>query len=153
MASPVLEISPLFVCFQNGQFFHFDHGLYIVHGGQKINSAQKIHANRGSCEMHANQFWWAWLLRFWRFCLLSKRPIFPFRPWTIVHGGQKINSAQKIHANRGSCEMHANQFWWAWLLRFRRFCLLSKWPIFPSRPWTIVHGGQKNKFGSKNSCR
>ena len=23
---------------------------------------------------------------------------FPFGPWTIVHGGQKIESAQKIHA-------------------------------------------------------
>ena len=28
-------------------------------------------------------------------------PNFPFRPWTIVHGGQKIESAQKIHASRG----------------------------------------------------
>ena len=26
---------------------------------------------------------------------------FPFRPWTIVHGGQKIKSTQKIHASRG----------------------------------------------------
>ena len=32
---------------------------YIVHGGQKIESAQKIHVSRGCCEMHANQFWWA----------------------------------------------------------------------------------------------
>ena len=28
-------------------------------------------------------------------------PNFPFRPWTIVHGGQKIESAQKIHASKG----------------------------------------------------
>ena len=28
-------------------------------------------------------------------------PNFPFRPWIIVHGGQKIESAQKIHAIRG----------------------------------------------------
>ena len=28
-------------------------------------------------------------------------PIFPFRPWSIVHGGQKIESAQKIHASGG----------------------------------------------------
>ena len=28
-------------------------------------------------------------------------PKFPFRPWTIVHGGQKIELAQKIHASRG----------------------------------------------------
>ena len=25
---------------------------------------------------------------------------FPFRPWTIVHGGQKIELAQKIYASR-----------------------------------------------------
>ena len=35
------------------------------------------------------------------FCLPSKQPIFPFRPWAIVHGGQKIKLAQKIHASRG----------------------------------------------------
>ena len=35
------------------------------------------------------------------FCWPSKRPNFPFRPWTIVHGGQKIELAQKIHAGRG----------------------------------------------------
>ena len=57
------------------------------------------------------------------FRLPSKRPKFPFGPWTIVHGGQKIELAKKIHACRGWCEMHANHFWWAWLLRFRRFCL------------------------------
>ena len=27
------------------------------------------------------------------FSFASKRPNFPFRPWTIVHGGQKIESA------------------------------------------------------------
>ena len=47
------------------------------------------------------------------FCFPSKQPKFPFRAWTIVHGGQKIESAQKIHASRGQCEMHGNQFWWA----------------------------------------
>ena len=26
------------------------------------------------------------------FCLPSKRPKFPFESWTIVHGGQKIES-------------------------------------------------------------
>ena len=28
-------------------------------------------------------------------------PNFSFGPWTIVYGGQKIESAQKIHASRG----------------------------------------------------
>ena len=30
----------------------------------------------------------------------SKRPKFPFGPWTIVHGGQKIELPQKNHASR-----------------------------------------------------
>ena len=33
--------------------------------------------------MHAHQFWWAWPLRFRRYCYLQKRPNFPFDPWTI----------------------------------------------------------------------
>ena len=28
-------------------------------------------------------------------------PNFPFKSWTIIHGGQKIESAQKIHVSRG----------------------------------------------------
>ena len=32
------------------------------------------------------------------FIFLQKRPNFPFGPWTIVHGAQKIELAQKIHA-------------------------------------------------------
>ena len=35
------------------------------------------------------------------FACLQKRPNFPFGPWTIVHGDQKIELAQKIHATRG----------------------------------------------------
>ena len=38
---------------------------------------------------------------FAHFSLPSKRPKFPFGPWAIVHGGQKIESTQKIHASRG----------------------------------------------------
>ena len=39
-----------------------------------------------------------WPLLFWKFtcfCFPSKRPNFPFGPWTIVHGDQKIELAQK----------------------------------------------------------
>ena len=35
------------------------------------------------------------------YCLSLKQPKFPFGPWAIVHGGQKMESAQKIHASRG----------------------------------------------------
>ena len=44
------------------------------------------------------------------FVCLQKWPKFPFRPWTIVHGDQKLESAQKIHASRSCPEMHGNQF-------------------------------------------
>ena len=39
--------------------------------------------------MYTHQFWWVWSLRFRRYCYLQKRPNFPFRAWTIVHGHQK----------------------------------------------------------------
>ena len=42
--------------------------------------------------MHVHQFWWVWSPRFRRYCYLQKRPNFPFDPWTIVHGHQKIQS-------------------------------------------------------------
>ena len=32
---------------------------------------------------------------FGNFAPLQIRPNFPFKPWTIVHGGQKIELAQK----------------------------------------------------------
>ena len=73
-------------------------------------------------------------LRFRRYCYSQKQPNFPFWPWTIVHGHQKINrseSAQKIHASRDWCHMHVHQFWWAWPLQFRRYCYLSKMAKFP----------------------
>ena len=33
------------------------------------------------------------------FVFLQKRPNFPFKPWTIVHGGQKIELAKNFHAS------------------------------------------------------
>ena len=44
---------------------------------------------------------WAWPFWFQRYYYLQKRPNFPFSPWTIVHGGQIIELAQKFHASRG----------------------------------------------------
>ena len=70
--------------------------------------------------MYGNQFWWAVFLVseiLPLFRLPSKQPKFPFKPWivwsrpfqvehqtkpwTIVHGGQKLEWAQKIHKSRG----------------------------------------------------
>ena len=47
------------------------------------------------------------------FYLPSKQPNFPFGPWTIVHGGQKIESAQNFYASRGGYEMLIHQVLWA----------------------------------------
>ena len=54
--------------------------------------------------------WWHDLFGFGNFAPFHLPSIFPFGSWTIVHKGQKIESAQKTHASRGCCEMHANQF-------------------------------------------
>ena len=56
----------------------------------RLESAQKIHASRGRCQVHARQFWWAWLLQFRRMATFQKRPNYPFGAWTIVHGHRKI---------------------------------------------------------------
>ena len=42
--------------------------------------------------MHVHRFWWACPLWFRRYHYLQKQPIFPFDPWTIVHGHQKFQS-------------------------------------------------------------
>ena len=68
MASPVVEISLVFACLQNGQISLSDHGLLSIES--KDRTAQKIHACRASCEMYANQFLWGCPLRFHRFLLL-----------------------------------------------------------------------------------
>ena len=43
------------------------------------------------------------LLRFRQYCYFQFWSNFPFRPWTIVHGSEKLNQielAKKIHASR-----------------------------------------------------
>ena len=56
MALQFQIVYPLLIFVQNGQNFPSDHGLHIVHGGQKIELAQNIHASRGECEKHATNF-------------------------------------------------------------------------------------------------
>ena len=61
------------------------------------------------------------------FCLPSKTAKISFS--TMAHGGQKIESAQKIHASRGCYEMHATNFCGCSISRFgdlAPFCLPSK---------------------------
>ena len=58
----------------------------------RSKSTQKNHASMPWCQMHKHQFWWVWPFWFRRYCYFQKRPNFPFWPWTIVHGHQKIES-------------------------------------------------------------
>ena len=78
----------------------------IVHGAQKIESALKFMQVEVEVKCMETKFGgrgFSSFRDFAPFCLPSKRPKFPFGPWT-VHGGQKKESASKIHASRG----------WAW---------------------------------------
>ena len=58
-------------------------------------------------------------------------------------------SDQKIHASRGQCHMHVQQFWWVWSLWFRRYGFLSKTAKFPFRgmdysPWSLKNLMDRN---------
>ena len=62
------DFAPFLFAFKMDKFFlqTMDYSPW----GQKIESAQKIHASRGWYEydMHMHQVWWAWLFWFWGFC-------------------------------------------------------------------------------------
>ena len=142
----------LFVCLQISLLDH-------VLGVKKLNWLKKFMQLEVDVKCMQTQFWGRDLFGFREFalyCFSSKWPNFLFRPWTIVHGGQKIESAQKIHASRGWPETHANQFWWAWPLLFQRFsplnvCLQNSQNFLSDMdysPW-----GSKNRIGSKHWCK
>ena len=72
--------------------------------------------------------------------------------WSIkVEKFNRLELAQKIHATRGQCHVHAHQFWWAWSLRFRRYGYLSKTAKFPFRgmdysPWSRKNSMDRNRL-------
>ena len=105
----------------------------IVHEGQKIKSAQKICTSSGWPEMHANWTWPLWFQNYGSFLLVFKNGKISLQTMDYSPWGLKIELAQKFHASRGWLEMHANQIWWAWYLRFRRFHSFSKLTKFPFR--------------------
>ena len=80
-------------------------------------------------QVHANQFWWAWLYCFWRFCSFLDLAKFPF--WKmdyIVHeiiesiGSKKFMQlgvdVKCMHTNFGGCGFC---FW--------SYCYFQIWPI------------------------
>ena len=122
-------------------------------------SAQKIHANRDRCHVHAHQFRWAWPLQFLRYGYLSKTAKFPFwgmdySPWSWKNSINR-NQLKKfkqpgvnvtcMHTSFGGCDLSG--FW--------DMATFQKQPNFPYGAWTIVHGhGKIPSIGisSKNSC-
>ena len=75
--------------------------------------------------------------------------------WSIkVEKFNRSELAQKIHASRSRCHMHAHQFWWARPLRFRRYGYFSETAKFPFRgmdysPWSwknLIDWNRLKKF-------
>ena len=64
----------------------------------------------------------------------------------VIEKSNRSESAQKIHASRDRCHVHSRQFWWAWLLRFRRYGYLSKTAKFPFRPMDYSPWSSKNSI-------
>ena len=146
VAFPVSEIPLL----SKSAKFSFRTMGYIQSMGVKkfncLESAQKIHVSRGGCNMHLHQFWWAWPLQFRRYYYFQKWPNFPFGPWAIVHGCQKIQSLRigsKNSCKQGQMCNTCTPILVGVAFLVLEILLLSKQPNFPFGPWAIVHGCQK----------
>ena len=135
----------------------------IVHGHQKFNRselAQNIFASRDWCHMHAHQFCCVFFgfgdiatFKNGKFPLLSMDYI-PWSSKNLIDRNRlkKFNwseSAQKIHASSGWCQVHAHQFWWAWNLRFRRYRYFQKqrnFPFWAYTPWSSKNLIHRNRL-------
>ena len=90
------------------------------------------------------------------FRLPSKRPKFPFGPWAIVHGGQKIESAQKFMQVEVDLKCMQTNFGGRDLFGFGDFAYFSfafKTAKISLRTMGYSPWGSKNRIGSKNSCK
>ena len=98
--------------------------------------------------MHTHQFWWVWPLRLWQYCYFQKRLNFPFKPWTIVHGSQKIEWIRIGSKNSCKEELMLNAcipILVGMASPVLEILLLSKTVKFP----LSVHGGQKIESAQK----
>ena len=72
----------------------------------------------------------------------------------VIKKFNRSESAQKIHACRDRCHMHARQFWWAYPLLVSEILLLSKMANFPFptmdySPWSsknLINRNRLKKF-------
>ena len=124
--------------------------------GQKIESAQNIHASRGLCKMHVHQFWWVWPLWFWRFCsffvCLQNGQIFPLDLGLKSMGVKKYNWLKKSMQVEVDVKCMQTNFGECGLFDFENlapFSFASKWPNFSFE----LLWGSKNRISSKNLCK
>ena len=90
------------------------------------------------------------------FSCLQKRPKFPFGPWTIVHGGQKIELAQKFMQVEVDVKCMQTNFSVCGLFGFGDFAPFSfafKTVKISLRTMGYSPWGSKNRISSKNSCK
>ena len=99
-----------------GQISLSDHGL---HGGQKFIDQNQfknsIQVEVDVTYMHTNFCWCSYSNFEDNYCYFQFWSNLPFKPWTTVHGGRKIQSnriGSKIHTSGGLCNIHARQFCW-----------------------------------------
>ena len=114
----------------------------------RSESAQKIHATRGCCHVHAHQFWWAWSLWFRRYGYLSKMAKFPFwgmdySPWSSKNSIDRNRLKKFMQLGIDVTCMHTS-FGGRDPSAFRNMATFQKRPNFPFGAWTIVHGHRKN---------
>ena len=99
--------------------------------------------------MHVHQFWWAWSLWFRRYWYLQKRPNFPFDPWTIVHGHQKIQSigiGPKKSCKQGLMSNACTPILVGVVLLVSEILLPSETAKFPFRPMDYSPWSSKNSI-------
>ena len=104
--------------------------------------------------MHVHQFWWVWSFRFRRYRYSQKRPIFPFRAWTIVHGHQKIKSigiGSKNSCKYGLMSNACTPILMGVAILVSEILLLSKTAIFPFQtmgysPWSSKNSIDWNRL-------
>ena len=87
--------------------------------------------------------------------LPSKRPTFPFGPWTIVHGGQKLNQLKKfmqVEVDMKRMQINFGGHGPSGFGDLVPFCLPSKTTKISFRTMDYSPWGSKNRIGSKKSC-
>ena len=126
----------------------------VIKKFNRLESAQKNHASRCWCNMHAHQFWWACTSPVSEILLPSKTANFPFltmdySPWSSKNLIDR-NQLKKIMQVGVDVTCMDTNFGGCSLLWFRRYCYLQRRPFFPFWPWTVIVHGHQNILIDRN---